>query len=103
MYGILRRKEFLRHPCMCAPSQLVQRPFFFPCQGAYSVRFQWVAAQVQFLTRINPISMVRPTLGADIVVILPKPTRVSKAWPTTHAKKVIPNNPWTTTPPFPPR
>src|SRR5262249_23623178 len=33
MYGILRRKEFLRHPCMCAPSQLVQRPIFLSVPG----------------------------------------------------------------------
>ncbi len=45
--------------------------------------------------------MVRPTFGGGIVVILPKPTRVSKAWPTTHAKNVIANNRWRTRLRFP--
>src|SRR6516162_6108644 len=30
--------------------------------------------------------------GGGNIVILPEPSRVSKAWPTTHAKKVIANN-----------
>jgi len=38
-----------------APSRLVERPIFLPRQGGYSVRFQGVAAEVQFLTCINPI------------------------------------------------
>ena len=31
--------------------------------------------------------------GGGTVVILPEPSRVSKAWPTTHAKKLIANTP----------
>ena len=55
MYGMLRRKKSRRHPCVRAPSRLVERPIFLPRQGGYSVRFQGVAAEAQFLTCINPI------------------------------------------------
>src|SRR5262245_10671399 len=53
---------------------------------------QLFTAQVQFLTRMDPVSMVRAALGGGTIVILPEPSRVSKAWPTTHAKKVLANN-----------
>lgn len=57
-----------------------------------SLHCQPFTAEVQFLTRIDPVSMVRAALGGGTVVILPEPSRVSKAWPTTHAKKVLANN-----------
>ena len=57
-----------------------------------SLHCQLFTAKAQFLTRIDPVSMVRAVLGGGTVVILPEPSRVSKAWPTTHAKKVLAND-----------
>src|SRR5262245_62756695 len=57
-----------------------------------SLHCQPFTAEVQFLTRIDPVSMVRAALGGGTIVILPEPSRVSKAWPTTHAKKVLAND-----------
>ena len=47
----------------------------------------------RFLTRMDPVSMVRAALGRREYRDLPGPSRVSKAWPTTHAKEAIANNP----------
>src|SRR5260370_19838870 len=44
MYGMLRRKECRRHPCIPAAKSARGAPFFFPRQDAYSFGFQRVAA-----------------------------------------------------------
>ena len=46
----------------------------------------------RFLTRLDPVSMVRAALGRRNGRDLPERSRVSKAWPTTRAKRVIANN-----------
>src|SRR5262249_30500471 len=58
-----------------------------------SLHCQPFTAQVQFLTRIDPVSMVRAALGGGTTVICPDPPGGSKAGPTTHEKKVTANTP----------
>src|SRR5215475_9863682 len=76
-----------------APPRLPKKRWGLSLAGlVISLHCQLFTAEVQFLTRIDPVSMVRAALGGGTTVILPEPSRVSKAWPTTHAKKVLAND-----------
>src|SRR5262249_58438265 len=64
----------------------------YPSQPRDSASLSIIYCEGTILDSYKPSQYGPRGFGGGNIVILPEPSRVSKAWPTTHAKKVIANN-----------
>src|SRR5262249_32015850 len=82
-------------------SNLLQERQLYHAERSPSLLYFKHLAQTLILDSSRPNQYGPRGFGGGIVVILRRPARVSKAWPTTHAKKTIAHSPRPKRPPFP--
>src|SRR5215813_1025714 len=75
-----------------APPRLPENAGAIPRQPRDSASLSIIYCEGTILDSYKPSQYGPRGFGGGNIVILPEPSRVSKAWPTTHAKKVIANN-----------
>src|SRR5262249_38891684 len=83
------RRLAAKNPCR---RDCRKTPMLPPRQPRDSASLSIIYCEGTILDSYKPSQYGPRGFGGGNIVILPEPSRVSKAWPTTHAKKVIANN-----------